>query len=63
MTLDLEDINEDQNIITEKIMDIKTKIQTNQKETNDLLLQVPEELWPFSSSDIGKIKMAILLIK
>lgn len=44
MTLDLEDINEDQNIITEKIMDIKTKIQTNQKEINDLLLQVPEEL-------------------
>ena len=45
MILDLEDVGADQKRITEKSMVMKMKVQTNQEEVNDLLLQMPEELW------------------
>ena len=44
MILELENFNEDQNIMTKKLMATQ--------------LQVPEELWSLSSSEFGKIKSA-----
>ena len=57
MILDSENRDADQTVIAERLMIVKSMTQIEDK-TDDLLLQVPRELWSSSSSDIGKIKSA-----
>ena len=57
MFLDSENRDADQTVIAERLMIVKSMTQIKEK-IDDLLLQVPRELWSSSSSDIGKIKSA-----
>lgn len=58
MLLDSENRDADQNVIAERLMTVKSMTQIEEEKIDDLLLQVPRELWSSSSSDIGKIKSA-----
>ena len=45
MLLELENLDADQHLITEKLMVIKSVTQIDQEKIDDLLLQVPINLW------------------
>ena len=57
MVLHLENQDADQNVVTERLMIVKSMTQIEEK-TDDLLIQVPTELWSSFSLSIGKINSA-----